>query len=75
MFICSRFRFGTTQAITSGIGNIEANINGQWLLMHVDAKSGTLQSDFPTEDFTLKGEFVLVVTDRAGNKQTFKQKL
>ncbi|MFO0505642.1 MAG: M23 family metallopeptidase [Chryseotalea sp.] len=59
----------------SGIGNIEANINGQWLLMHVDAKSGTLQSDFPTEDFTLKGEFVLVVTDRAGNKQTFKQKL
>jgi hypothetical protein len=59
----------------SGIASYEANINGQWLLMHFDAKNGTIQSDFPNDKFIIKGEFVLVVTDRAGNKQTFKQKL
>lgn len=57
----------------SGVDNYEATINGQWLLMHLDGKSGNLWSDQLDLSKPLKGELILTVTDRAGNKQIFTQ--
>lgn len=54
----------------SGIGNIRAELNGKWLLMNFDAKSGYLYSD-PQTDVT--GQFELTVEDNSGNSQTWKR--
>jgi hypothetical protein len=56
----------------SGIDSYEASINGQWLLMQYDGKSGTLKSERLNKNIPLKGELLLTVTDRSGNKKTFK---
>lgn len=58
----------------SGISYFEANIEGQWLLMKYDFKSGILMSEKP-DARPLKGEFELKVVDRAGNERIFKQKI
>jgi Peptidase family M23 len=57
----------------SGIDSYEASINGQWLLMHLDGKSGTLRAEPLNTAQKLRGELSLTVIDRAGNRQTFKQ--
>ena len=59
----------------SGIAYYEATINGQWLLMAYDYKSGVLQSDRLDVRQPLKGDFELKVVDRAGNERIFKQKI
>lgn len=59
----------------SGISYYEATINGHWLLMSYDFKSGILQSDRLDPRQTLKGDFELKVVDRAGNERIFKQKI
>ncbi len=59
----------------SGIAYYEANINGQWLLMNYDYKSGILQSDRLDTKQPLKGDLELKVVDRAGNESIFKQKI
>lgn len=59
----------------SGISYYEANINGQWLLMNYDYKSGILKSDKLDPNQRLKGDFELKVVDRAGNERIFKQKI
>ncbi len=59
----------------SGIVYYEANINGQWLLMIYDYKSGILQSDKLDPKQPLLGDFELKVVDRAGNERIFKQKI
>jgi hypothetical protein len=59
----------------SGIAYYEANINGQWLLMAYDFKSGILQSDRLHPELPLAGDFELKVVDRAGNERIFKQKI
>ncbi|NOT76468.1 MAG: M23 family metallopeptidase [Cyclobacteriaceae bacterium] len=59
----------------SGISYYEANINGQWLLMIYDYKTGILQSDRLDLKQPLKGDFELKVVDRAGNERIFKQKI
>lgn len=59
----------------SGIAYFEASINGQWLLMSYDFKSGILQSDKLDPKQSLKGDFELKVVDRAGNERIFKQKI
>ena len=59
----------------SGIAYYEANVNGQWLLMAYDYKSGILQSDRLDPKQPLKGDFELKVVDRAGNERIFKQKI
>jgi hypothetical protein len=59
----------------SGIENYEAMINGEWLLMHYDNKNGVIWSERLNQKNPLKGLFELTVTDRAGNKSTFKQKI
>jgi len=53
----------------------EANINGEWLLMTYDFKSGILQSDRLDPKKPLKGDFELKVVDRAGNERIFRQKI
>jgi hypothetical protein len=59
----------------SGIGHYEATLDGQWLLMNYDYKTGILQSEKLDRAKPLKGEFVLHVTDQAGNEKTFTQKI
>jgi hypothetical protein len=59
----------------SGIAYFEANINGKWLLMNYDYKTGIVQSDRLDKTEPLKGEFELKVVDNAGNEKIFKQKI
>ncbi|HYF70023.1 MAG TPA: M23 family metallopeptidase [Ohtaekwangia sp.] len=55
----------------SGIDKFEASINGEFLLMHYDAKTATIWSEQRNKKIPLKGKFELTVTDNAGNKSTF----
>ncbi len=69
-------RYGTRFKIRdnlSGIATIEATINGQWLLMNYDEKTTTIESEPLKKGSALQGQFVLVVTDNAGNQQVFNQ--
>ena len=59
----------------SGISYYEASVNGLWLLMSYDYKTGILQSDRLDPKKPLKGDFELKVVDRAGNERIFKQKI
>lgn len=59
----------------SGISYFEANINGQWLLMNYDYKSGVLYSERLDRSQPLRGDFELKVVDNAGNESVFKQKI
>lgn len=59
----------------SGIDTYEATLDGKWVLMYFDAKSGTLKSERLDKKTPLRGEFVLTVTDRVGNKEVYKQKI
>lgn len=59
----------------SGINTYEASIDSKWLLMHFDAKTGTIWSEKLNKKEALKGSFVLVVTDNAGNRATFKKQI
>jgi hypothetical protein len=59
----------------SGIDKYEANINGEWLLMHYDAKSATIWSEKLDKSIPFKGNFELIVTDNAGNQSRFTKKI
>jgi len=59
----------------SGISNFEATINGKWLLLNYDAKNDIIMSERLLKDELLKGDFELTVTDNAGNKKVYKQKI
>ena len=59
----------------SGIAYFEAHVNGEWLLMVYDYKSGYLKSEKLDKTWPLKGEFELKVVDHAGNEKIFKQKI
>ncbi len=59
----------------SGIEKYEATINGEWLLMTYDYKTGILQSEKLDKSKPLSGDFELKATDRSGNTSTFKQKI
>ncbi len=67
-------RFRTRDGL-SGISYYEATIDGEWLLMCYDFKSGILQSDRLNPAKPLKGDFELKVVDRAGNERIFRQKI
>jgi hypothetical protein len=58
----------------SGIAEYEANINGEWLLMTYDYKTGIIQSQ-RKDGKLLKGDFQLRVTDRSGNVKIYTQKI
>jgi hypothetical protein len=59
----------------SGISRFQATINGQWLLLHYDAKTGILMSEKKNKNEPLKGEVIVEVTDLAGNKVIFTSKI
>lgn len=59
----------------SGIASYIATIDGEWLLMKYDYKTGILQSDRIDKSKPLKGEFELKVKDNVGNEKTYKQKI
>jgi murein DD-endopeptidase MepM/ murein hydrolase activator NlpD len=59
----------------SGIDKFEANINGQWLLMHFDSKTATIWSENLNKKELLKGKLTLVVTDNAGNEARYTRQI
>ena len=59
----------------SGIDTIRATLNGKWVLMYYEHKSGLIWSEFRDPTQVLKGEFVLEVTDNSGNKTLYKKVL
>lgn len=59
----------------SGIAYFEASLNGNWVLMAYDFKSGILQSDRLDPKQPFQGDFELKVVDRAGNERIFRQKI
>ncbi len=59
----------------SGISYFEANINGEWLLMVYDYKTGYIKSEKLDRTKPLKGDFELKVVDNAGNEKIYKQKI
>ncbi len=59
----------------SGIAYYEGIVNGEWILMHYDNKNGIIWSENLNKKIPMKGLFELTVTDNAGNKATFKQKI
>jgi hypothetical protein len=68
----ARFKIGDN---LSGISYFEANINGEWLLMVYDYKTGILKSEKLDSSKLLTGDFELKVVDQAGNENIFKQKI
>ena len=61
--------------ILSGISVYEATLNGEWVLMHYDNKNGVIWTESLNKGVPMRGLFELTVTDKAGNKSTFKQKI
>jgi len=59
----------------SGISSFQATVNGEWLLMHYDSKIATIWSERFDKGIPLKGVLELVVTDNAGNKSKYTQKI
>jgi hypothetical protein len=59
----------------SGIASYTATINGEWLLMKYDYKTGILQSERLDQSKPLKGDFELKVIDKAGNEKVYSQKI
>ncbi|HMJ68124.1 MAG TPA: M23 family metallopeptidase [Cyclobacteriaceae bacterium] len=59
----------------SGISYFEASINGQWLLMTYDYKTGIVYSERLDRKIPLKGDFELKVVDNAGNESIFKHRI
>ena len=57
----------------SGIKNYRATVNGKWILMEYDAKTGILTHDFNDKVVTdIKNNFKIIVTDNAGNSAKFE---
>ncbi len=59
----------------SGIASYEATLNGRWLLLNYDAKTNTLYSERLNPKDLLRGDFELTVTDQAGNRKVYTQKI
>lgn len=68
----ARFRISDN---LSGIDRFEATINGEWLLMKYDYKTGIIQSEKLDKSVPLKGDFELKVVDRMNNETIYKQKI
>lgn len=56
----------------SGISYFEASINGEWLLMTYDYKTGVIYSERLEKTKPIRGEFELKVVDNAGNETIYK---
>ena len=58
---------------TSGISNYRATVNGKWILMEYDYKTGLLVHNF-SDDVVKDTEnnLKVIVTDNVGNSSTFE---
>lgn len=56
----------------SGIRKYDVYINGKWLLMEYDAKYRVLKSRRKEGQFLLRGDCLIVLEDKAGNKKEIK---
>ena len=61
--------------LLSGIAKIEATMDGAWMLMSYDYKTGIIQSEKLDRSKPYHGLFELKVTDNAGNEKIFTQKI
>ncbi|MEJ0029775.1 MAG: M23 family metallopeptidase [Bacteroidota bacterium] len=59
----------------SGISYFEASINGEWLLMTYDYKTGLIYSERLDRSKPIKGEFEMKVVDNAGNETIYKKRI
>ena len=59
----------------SGIASFEASINGEWILMVYDKKRHLLYSEPWPSQLPMKGDFVLRVSDKAGNTRVYNRKI
>ena len=59
----------------SGISYFEASINGEWLLMTYDYKTGVIYSERLDRSRPIRGEFELKVVDNAGNETIYKHRI
>lgn len=57
----------------SGIDSIRATLNGKWVMMYYEHKSRLIWSELKDPTELLKGEFILEVRDKAGNKSLYKK--
>lgn len=57
----------------SGIDVIHATLNGEWVMMYYEHKTGLIWSEFKDPTEVLKGEFVLKIIDNAGNTSIYKK--
>ncbi len=60
---------------STGIDRWEASINGEWLLMCFEPKRKLLWSRQLNSNKILKGQFILTVWDKTGNKKIYKRTL
>lgn len=67
-----QFRIADT---LSGIKKFRAEINGKFVLMEYDAKRKLITSKAFPENIPFRGEFLLQVNDKVGNKVEFKKTL
>jgi len=59
----------------SGIDSFEVTVDGEWILMNYDYKTGVLFSEKLDKTKPFKGTLILQVKDRVGNSRTFKQQI
>jgi hypothetical protein len=59
----------------SGISYFEASINGEWLLMTYDYKTGIAYSERLDRTKQLRGDFEMKVVDNAGNETIYRHKI
>lgn len=59
----------------SGIESFEATIDGEWVLMNYDYKTGIIFSEKIQREKPFKGTLILKVKDRVGNIKTYKQQI
>lgn len=61
----------------SGIDDYRGEIDGKWILMELDGKTGTLTGRIDRKEFPagMPHEFTLTVTDACGNKAGYSQQL
>ncbi len=55
----------------SGIAKIEAFLEGQWLLMNFEYKSGMIWAEKRDKQKPFEGNLVINITDNCGNTQTY----
>ncbi|WPO34679.1 M23 family metallopeptidase [Flammeovirgaceae bacterium SG7u.111] len=59
----------------SGIDSYRATINGKWVMMEYDPRKAVIWTKLMESSDSLKGDFKLEVTDKAGNKKVYQTRL